>query len=43
MKYIAFIIWLMVTGVMVLTIIPAIICYAFTTWFDIGNKILESH
>jgi len=43
MKYIPFTIWLIVSAIMCLIVLPAIICYAFTNWFDIGDKILESN
>ena len=42
MKYIPFTIWLLITGLMVLTIMPAVIAYQQTTWFELGEKILNS-
>ena len=43
MKYIPYTIWLILSFVMILTILPALICYEFSDWFDIGDKILESN
>ena len=42
MKYIPFIIWLLVTSVLVIFVFPGIFIYATTTWFEIGDKILKS-
>ena len=41
MKYIAFIVWLLVTAVICLLILPAVVA-AMIGWFELGNKILES-
>ena len=43
MKYITYLIWLTVTGVMCLTIFPAIFAFNETNWFHIGDKILKSN
>jgi hypothetical protein len=41
MKYIAFIIWLLISALLCLLILPAIIA-DMCGWFELGNKILES-
>ena len=42
MKYILYSIWLIATAIMCLTIAPGVAAYYFTTWFEIGDKILKS-
>ena len=42
MKYIPYTIWLVVTAVLCLTVLPAILINALTDWFEIGDKILKS-
>ena len=42
MKYIPYTIWLLVTAALCLTILPAILIYQLTEWFEIGDKILAS-
>jgi hypothetical protein len=42
MKYIPYTIWLVVTAALCLTVLPAILIYNLTEWFEIGDKILES-
>jgi hypothetical protein len=41
MKYITFIVWLLLTAAMCLLIIPAAIAGA-VGWFELSDKILES-
>ena len=43
MKYIPYTIWLILSAVMILTMFPAMVCYAFSNWFDLGDKILKSN
>jgi hypothetical protein len=43
MKYIPYSIWLIITGVMCLTVFPAMFVYMETSWFEIGDKILKSN
>jgi len=43
MKYIPYTIWMILSAVMILTMFPAMVCYAFTNWFDLGDKILKSN
>lgn len=42
MKYLPYTIWLLITGVLCVTMFPAIVAYSFTNWFEIGSEILES-
>lgn len=42
MKYIPYTIWLLVTAVLCLTVLPGILAYGATSWFEIGSEILES-
>lgn len=42
MKYIPYTIWLITTIPLVITILPAILVYETTSWFEIGDKILDS-
>ena len=41
MKYITFIIWLLVTGILCVFILPAAIAFA-AGWIELGDKILKS-
>jgi hypothetical protein len=41
MKYIAFIIWLLISGLLCLFVIPGLVAFV-CGWFSLGNKILES-
>jgi len=41
MKYIAFIIWLLITGMLCALVLPAAFAFVFG-WFELGNKILKS-
>lgn len=42
MKYIPYTLWLLVTSVLVIFVLPGIIIYSETDWFKIGDKILQS-
>ena len=42
MKYIPYTFWLIVTACLCVTVLPAILIYNMTSWFEIGDKILES-
>lgn len=41
MKWIAYSIWLLFSGLMCVLVFPAIVVAEYTPWFDLGNEILK--